>query len=234
MGVISIWSSPQSAKTALCTDLATVLAKDGKTVCVISADDYGILATRFGIRIPKEKGLHRVTSPRQNIAKLAVEGRKGVELLAPSTEGDAFDCVFSKEQAKKLLLAAAAAWDVVLVDCTSDKGNAITGESLALCKSVIIPISGMVSWRVWYSSNKSILKNLRGKAHYVEVATVKHFDYYALRNSVPEITVEHALPFVAGASEIANSGKLLYEDGGRTYQKAIAELGKGAIENGWL
>lgn len=225
--ISAIWGSPQCGKTTLAVELATAIAHSGKSVCLISAEDFGDIATRFGKVIPAENSIVYACKNPQGMRAIAFPVTENLFVLGAALTDAFLNLTFSHTQAESLLRTAAAIYDEVIVDCTSWKANVITGTSISLAKIIFVPLPGRVSAAAWCNANMSILEKKADTMVYLKNETLREFDYEALfhmTKKTPEIT----LPYYPKLDMLQNDGKTIFDEGvtkySQPYKKAISNI----------
>lgn len=227
MSIIAVWGSPRSGKTEIALALAYALTEQGNIVGMISAEDYPEMAAKLGIQNSPGKGIVPAVSFGSNISQCAVEVKKGMGLflLAGMPADSTFDLTFGKEQAERILKSSEDLYDIVIVDCTTSKQNAISGEALAMATHIIMPIPGQVEAKYWHDANKQILDGLHYKTRYIRNCTEKRFNYSLLEELIG-CRPFSSIPFCSDLQELRAEGKGLIDKGGK-YKRAVNTLVQG-------
>lgn len=235
--IIAIFGSPQSGKTTITAELSAALGLMGKNVLAISALDFAELDLRYGIRIPVEHSIMTAIQEPQKIRSCAQEVSENVYCLAPSIADSSFNLTFSALQAKTLYKTVQSIYDIVLVDCTSWKANALTGIALEMCKRVIFPVPSKVSAVCWYAANAQIFSSLENRATFVLNSTIEGFDFDTMRKGLPQVKKEPiCLPYVPQLPYFESDGKLIFRDklAGKqvkSFKQSVAALIEGVLKD---
>lgn len=224
--ITAIWGSPQSGKTTIACELALACGAMGKKVCVISAEDFGEMGLRFGQVIPAERSILWVAKNPDEIRSVVYQVSDNIFLLAPSSSDSALSLTFSESQAMAILRTADAIYDNVIIDCTTWKGNAITGASISMAGTIILPIPGIVSALPWFIANQEILEQKKDFLLYVKNETATDFDYESLVGSLPGVAPAIAIPHIPKMTSMQNDGILVgsnkvINSSTRQFKKAI-------------
>lgn len=209
--IYAVWGSNGSGKTALAMEIATVIGAMGKTVCIISAEDYCEMAIRFGQMYPPENSITEVVKEPQRIRSCCHEVTKNVFFLGASYADTALSLHFTGSQAEILLQTANAIYDIVLVDCTTWKANAITGKAMALSKIIFIPIPAKATAKMWLQANRQTLLQKASSLAYVLNETTPYFDFESMLSDI-DITPVASLPYVQDYPALINQGKVICRD----------------------
>jgi hypothetical protein len=222
--IVAIWGSPQSGKTEITIALAKFLARNYGVVGLISAEDYAEMAGKLDVYIPNGSGIAAAISSEESINKYAIEvkNEKGLFLISASPTDSSLDLIFTQEQAQRLLKNAGHYFPLVLVDCTTAKNNAITGEAVALADKVIVPIGGKMETKYWFDSNHYFFELIKDKTVFCRNCTTKAFDYKTLEMTMG-LSPKCAIPYCKEMPELASNGQGLLE-GGSKMRDAIDQL----------
>lgn len=223
------WGSPQSGKTTLAVESSLALASEGKSVCLISSEDFSEIGLRFGKVVPAANSIILAARDPQSLRTTAMKLDDNLSLLSPASSDSAMGLILSASHAQGILKTADAIFDEVIVDATTWKGNAITGTSIVLAKNVFVTIPGKVSAVPWFLANQDIFKKKADSVVYVRNETLPNFDYEnmirGLKTVVPAITV----PYVSNMATLQNEGLPIWTNGSsdksfKAYRKAIRAI----------
>lgn len=226
---ICVWGKSGCGKTTLAVNLAGWLAQNHMLVGLISATDYGEIPSYFATTFPANKGLKAaLDTPSEHIKNFYVEVLKDSSLyvLSPSPDGDSFEITgIDKASGRRILMESQETFDVVIVDCTTEKANSLTGEALAMSDAVIFPIDDNVSYPSWFKSNERVIEHLRAKSIFVESKYNGYTNIQALTRAM-NVTPITSMQYIKSAPNMMNEGKFIFK-GGR--EQKIYESGLNAI-----
>lgn len=230
MSILGIWGPPQSGKTTIAIALATALARQGKIVCLISAEDYAEMPITMGVTIPAKKGLKYALSGDKKVKDFVVEVETNLFLLAPSIYDSAFDYTLTGDQAERLLNSAADVFDYLVVDCTAEK-QALTGQTSALAKKMIIPVPARVCAKAWFDANERLLTIIAPKTEYVRSCTSKDFAFSELEKSIGCKT-NFAIPYCKNMPVLVSEAKSFFDNGGKKARQTFLDLAEEVTHHG--
>ena len=139
--VLAIWGAPNSGKSTLAANIATILADSNYMTCLVSAADHGELQSFFGTAIPKNKGLYAAMSNGKNVREALTEARENLCLLELDTGGDAYEVAnISPEQVTHMISDLRDQFTYVIIDCTNYKESVFTGLGLVEADTVMVCI----------------------------------------------------------------------------------------------
>lgn len=223
------WGCPHSGKTTLAVESALALSASGKSVCLISAEDFAEIGLRFGRVVPSANSITLAVKDPKSLRSTVMKIDDNLMLLSPSATDSAIGLIFGKSQATGILKTADAIFDEVIIDATTWKSNAFTGEGIALAKNIFVPIPGQVITIPWMISNQDIFKKKADSVVFIRNESALKFDYEAmfrgLKGIVPAITV----PYMPGITEMQNDGQPIWTNGSadknsKAYRKAIRSI----------
>lgn len=218
MSIYAVWGAPRTGKTEIAIALSKTLAREGRVVCLISAQDHAELYGKLEVNCEVGYGLAAAISSGAYAGRSAVEveNEHGLFLLSATPFNSVLDLIFTKEQALNLLTGSASNFQDVIVDCTSTLNSAISGEALSLADKVIVPIAGNFNVLYWYFANENNLSSLRHKSVYVRNCTVKKFDYITLEKAL-KLPADPAciIPHCKVLPDLISNGDGLLEGGAK-------------------
>ena len=235
---ISIWGRNNCGKTVLALNLAAYLAQNNKLVGLISAADYAEIPSYLNLTFPAGKGLKAAKdAAADHIKNFFVEADpkkiSGFYLLSAAPNDDAFDIAdFDKAMGRRIIQEAREVFDVVIIDCTTDKKNAITGEAVALCDSVVIPVDDNIGYPQWYTSNARLFDLIKLRTLFVDSKYNGNANNQAIFSSMgvkPVATIQ----YTGSAPAATNEGQYLFRGGKeqKIYERGLSTLWE-AIRNG--
>lgn len=226
---IAIWGKNNCGKTVLALNLAAYLAQNQMLVGLVSAEDFAELPAYLNLTFPAKKGLKAAKEESgEHIKNFYVEAIHGssLYLLSAAPNCDSFDLAgFDKATGRRIIQESKEVFDVVIVDCTTKKDNAITGEALALSDAVVIPVSDDVTYPQWYQSNIRIFDLIKLRSIFVESKANGCTNMQAIFMSMG-VTPAATIQYNRNAPVVMNDGKLLFR-GGR--EQKIYEMGLSAL-----
>ena len=210
-------------------ETAVTIGDLGKTVCIISAEDFCEMAVRFGRSFPPENSITEVIHERGKIRSCSFEVSKNVFFLGPSYTDSALNLHFTGAEAKNLLEVAKELYDYVIVDCTTWKANALTGTALSMASIIFMPIPAKTTAKMWLTANHQTIRQHTSSIVYVQNITHPTFDFKSLLKTMPDVNIKIRVPFIADHAEMVNNGKLICRDSvsGKNiskYREAICQL----------
>lgn len=227
--VIAIWGKNNSGKTTLALNLAAYLSQNQMLVALVSATDYAEIPAYLNLTFPANKGLKAAKdAPTEHIKNFFVQVNKDADLylLSPALDCDCFDVAgLDKAMGRRIIQEAREVFDVVIVDCTTDKSNAITGEALALSDKVVIPINDDTAYPQWHQSNSKIFDCMKIKTIYAESKFNGYANMQAIYKAMGVKTIT-SLQYIKNAPTVTNDGGFIYR-GGR--EQKIYEAGLSAL-----
>lgn len=225
--VVAIWGCPQSGKSTVAVNLAVAAAHAGQEVCIISAEDYAEMPSYFGKSNSQKSSLQNVVSSGATKAN-SLEVAKNIRVIAPETFSDSFNSVLSGTQAAEIIENCRKEFDLIIIDCTSYKTSAITGQGLAMSDKIIMLLSARAITTVWMESNARLTAQLEGKITYVINQTAKNFNYAVLM-SVLDKEIPYSIPYVKDMGEYANDGTPVIDElpAKKPFPRAINEILRG-------
>lgn len=209
--IYAVWGCNGSGKTTLAIEMSVTIGEMGKTVCIISAEDYAEMSIRFGKVFP-EAGITDVMKDLGCIKNCCHEVAKNVFFLGPTQTDTALSLHFSGTQAETLLNIVNDLFDIVIVDGTTWKANAITGKAMALSKIIFIPIPAKTSAKMWMIANQQILAQRAASIVYLQNETTPHFDFPSMLKAFKTVQPVASLPYVPDYPDFINQGKVLCRD----------------------
>lgn len=236
---ISIWGRNNCGKTVLALNLAAYLAQNhNKLVGLVSAADYAELPAYLNLTFPAGKGMKAAKDAAvDHIKNFYVEADKtisGLYLLSPAPNGDAFDLAdFDKAMGRRIIQESQEVFDVVVVDCTTDKKNAVTGEAIALSDAVVIPVDDNVGYPQWFSSNSRLFDTIKRKTFFVESKFNANTNMQAIFASMGIKQPTASIQYMKNAAPATNEGIYLFRGGkeNKIYERSLSSLWE-AIRNG--
>ena len=192
--IVPIWGPPRSGKTTLAIELAYAISAKGKSVLLISPEQYSELSARLNIKIETAKSLCAVKEAKQSIKQLVHPLSELLFVLAVPYDFDAFTELLKSIEARRLLTEANTVFDVVIVDCLSHCENAIAAWAKHLAEKVVMLSGDSTASALWRSAYKRGIAALSHKLLEVCVEVTKDFDYrslYALYVTSPAVTIPH-------------------------------------------
>lgn len=235
---ISIWGRNNCGKTVLALNLAAYLAQNhNKLVGLISAADYAELPAYLNLPFPAGKGVNAAKdAASDHIKNFYVEADKnisGLYLLSPAPNGDAFEISdLDKAMGRRIIQESQEVFDVVVVDCTTDKKNAITGEAIALSDSVVIPVDDNICYPQWYASNARLFDIIKLRTIFVESKFNANTNLQAIFSSMG-VKPTASIQYMKNAPAATNEGVYLFRGGKeqKIYERSLSTLWE-AIRNG--
>lgn len=233
---ICIWGRNGCGKTVLALNLAAWLAQNQMLVGLISAGDFAEIPAYLGLSFPVDKGMKAAKDmPTEHIKNFYVEALRdnSLYLLSPPPDCDSFDmCGFDKAFGRRVIQESKETFDVVVVDCTTNKENAITGEAIAFSDAVIVPVDDNIAYPEWYHSNLRIFDNIKVKTYFVES---KYNGYTNIQSLLKSMGVEAitSMQYIKSAPGSTNEGTFIYKGGReqKIYEQALNTIW-GAITSG--
>lgn len=226
---IAIWGKGGCGKTTLALNLAAWLAQNQKLVGLISAADFAELPAYLNLTFAANKGLKAANeNPSEHIKNFFVEAYRdsSLYLLSPAPDGDSSDvCGFDKATGRRIIQESKEVFDVVVVDCTTAKENAITGEAIALSDALIIPVNDDLAYPQWYNSNLMLFDNMKIRTYFVESKFNGFTNIQAIFKSMGVQSIA-SIQHIKNAPSTMNEGGLLFK-GGR--EQKIYEVGLSTI-----
>lgn len=226
---ICIWGKNGCGKTVLAMNLAAWLAQNQMLVGLISAADYAEIPAYLNLTFPANKGLKAAKdSPTEHIKNFFVEAVKdsSLYLLSAPPDGDSFDMAgFDKAMGRRVIQEAKEVFDVIVVDCTTSKENAITGEAVALSDAIIIPVDDNLTYPEWYKSNSRIFENTKIRTYFVESKYNGYANIQAIFKAMG-VTSIASVQHIKNAPNVTNDGGFIFR-GGR--EQKIYEVGLSTI-----
>ena len=223
---IAIWGRNGCGKTTLAFNLAGWLAQNQMLVGLISAADFAEIPSFLGLTFPTNKGLKAAKDfPTEHIKEFYIGTMRdsSMYLLSPPPDGDSFDmCGFDKAFGRRIIQESKETFDVVIVDCTSYKENAITGEAIALSDAVIVPVDDNIAYPEWYHSNIRIFENIKVKTVFVESKYNGYTNMQSLLKSMG-VNSTSSLQYIRTAPGDTNEGKFIFKGGReqKIYERAL-------------
>lgn len=228
MSICAIWGAPQSGKTTLAVNLAYVLSRGDKSVCLISPVTYSELSAFLGVKIAEENSLSAALRGGTPLRQTVLKVDELFYVLASPSAASALDGDYSGEQVKTLLELARLTFDVVLVDCLSETNDLFSAWALNRSDKVFLCVGGHVSGVLWHRANKKALQAARDKTLYVGSEVIPGIDYAAMYKLL-ECTPVIRIPYIREAPLFQNERRFLFGlsgKKGRTYAGAIDRLYK--------
>jgi len=210
--VVAFWGGNGFGKTALSMETAVTIGELGKTVCIISAEDFCEMSLRFGKVFPPENSITEVIKEPAKIHSCSFEVSNNVFFIGPSYTDTALNLHFTGHEARNLLETAESIYDIVIVDCTTWKANAITGVALSKAKIIFIPIPAKTTAHMWFVANQQTLEQKAPIISYIQNKTTSNFDFETLFKSLPDVEPKAIVPYIPEYQDIINDGKLICRD----------------------
>ena len=82
--IISVWGGNGFGKTSIAMEMAVTIGGHGKTVCIISAEDYCEMSIRYGRYFTPENSITEAVREPQKIRSCRFEVDKNTFYLGPS------------------------------------------------------------------------------------------------------------------------------------------------------
>lgn len=222
---IAIWGKNNCGKTVLALNLAAYLSQNQMLVGLISAEDYAEIPSYLNLTFPARKGLKAAKdAPSEHIKNFYVEAIPGssLYLLSAAPDCDSFDIAgLDKATGRRVIQESKEVFDVLVVDCTTKKENAITGEAIALSDAVVIPVDDSVSYPQWYQSNIRIFDLIKLRSIFVESKANGGANMQAIFKTMGVMPVT-TIQYSKNAQAATNDGSFLFR-GGR--EQKIYEMG---------
>lgn len=234
---ICIWGKNNCGKTALAMNLAAYLAQNQMLVGLISATDYAEIPTYLDLTFPANKGLKAAKeAPSDHIKNFYVEASQSssLYLLSAAPDCDSFDVAgFDKAMGRRIIQESKEVFDVLIIDATTTKENAITGEALALSDAVVIPVNDDLAYPQWHQSNIRLFELLKIKTYYVESMFNGHANMQTILRTMGVNNAVAAIQYIKNAPGIINEGGFLFKGGReqKIYEVGLSQLWE-AIKRG--
>ena len=213
---ICVWGKNGCGKTALAFNLAAWLAQNKNLVGYVSAEDYAEIPTYLGVSVPSTKGLKAAKdAPTEHIKNFYFEPIRdfGLFVLSPAPDCDSFDLAgFDKAFGRRVIQESKEVFDILIIDCTTHKENAITGEALALSDAVVIPVNDDITYPQWYQSNSRIFDAIKVRTYFVESMTNGYANIQAIFKAMNAKSVA-SIQYNRNAPALINEGSFLYRGG---------------------
>lgn len=229
---VAVWGRNGCGATTTAVNLALYISKKQKMVALISARDYDELSAYFNIVTPTDKGIKAAKEhSTEHIRNYYVEtgNNSNVYLLGPATGSDSLEnSGLDKAAGRRIFQESKDVFDYVIIDCSSHKENAITGEAVALADKVIVPVNPNITYGQWFQSNKRIFDNIRNKTLFVESMSNGECSMQTVFSLLGrDIRSTTALQYIPEAPLFFNQGKPLFLGLGRIskiYESGLAKL----------
>lgn len=226
--VIAIWGSPESGKSTVAANMATILADSGYMTCLLSASDFGRLQVFFGTAIPRGKGIISAVTSGRNVRESLIEVRPNLCLLEMDTGGDSVEAIITEEHVDTILRELRDQFTYVIVDCTSYKESIFTGYGLRDADKIICCVPHSVAGATWHISNRQFFTVLGPKTVYIDTDFKlggTNFETVLESIEVPKCMLR--IGAVKSAYYCENNGLLIVHQGGREekkFKQAIMQL----------
>ena len=132
---------------------------------------------------------------------------------------------FDKAMGRRIIQESKEVFDVVVIDCTTDKENAITGEAIALSDMIVIPVDDNLSYPQWYHSNIKLFEHMKMRTMFVES---KYNGYANIQSIFKSMGVQSSatIQYIKNAPNATNDGAFIFR-GGR--EQKVYEMGLSSI-----
>lgn len=226
MSITAIWGPPQSGKTTLAIDLAHAFSQQGKSVCLVSPEPYSELTARMNIRITRNKSLSAAYQALGNLKQIVYEASDLLYVLAAPWDTDAFDEEPNSTSVKELFKQAEDVFDIVLVDCPSNGGNAVSARALNRASKVVLLSGGSGVSGMWYSAYRRSIEAIGERGVCVCNQIVGSYDYLGLCKLIQQ-NPEVFIPYYQDIASIQNTKRTLYgstSKAGREHTESLDKL----------
>ena len=227
--VWAVWGSNGAGKTTLAANIATLLADSGYLTCLLSGSDHGELQGFFGIAIQEGKGLGAAINSSHNVRSTLTEARPNLFLLEMNTGGDSFDIAdMTIVQVRQLLSDLRDQFPFVIIDCTPNNKDALTGIGVGEADKVIACIPHRATAANWYIGNSQFFDSIGEKTIYIDNNTREggcSMEQLLAGINLPECEIK--LPCVDSAYLCENQSRPIVLQRGRAerkYKNGLLEL----------
>lgn len=226
---VAIWGKNGCGKTTLAVNLAAWLAQNQKLVGLVSASPYAEIPAYIDCTFPANKGTKaakEMTS--DHIKNFFVEAGSnyGFYLLSvPPNDSSLELSSFDRATGRRIIQESREVFDVVIFDGMPIKTDAITGEAVALCDVIVIPVDDNIAYPQWYQSSKEMFDNLKVKCFFFESKFNGYANIQAIFKSMG-VQSAGSIQYVRDAQKLMNEGTMLFKNGreGRMYESCLAKM----------
>lgn len=209
MGIVSIYGPPGSGKTSLAVDLSFANARQGRSVCLISADPYSELSAVLQVQIGRKNSLPAAYQRPGMIQQIAYPAADLLYVLSVPMGNDIFSMSESSPAVKQVLAQTRSLYDVVIVDCPAYADSALAAWALRTSDRILLLTGCRPRDGEWHKTYRRATWEVISKATYICTEIRENFDYHALYSLIG-YQPEHVIPHVPDADAIRDTNRTLY------------------------